>query len=123
MSGEPDLVLGDSGEHVTLLQERLRQLGHYEGWVDGEYGSTTETAVLRFQEAAGLDQDGRVRETTWTALDQHEAASGYDDSAGDTSGQQQLSEDGQWWWDGTDWQPVSGADTTAETGNVQVAFQ
>lgn len=127
MAGEPDLVLGDSGEHVTSLQERLRQLGYYEGWVDGQYGAATETAVLRFQEAEGLEQDGQVRETTWTALDQHEASGGYDDSTGDASGEQQLSEDGQWWWDGTDWQPVGGQDATVETGNGQgaddVAFQ
>jgi outer membrane protein OmpA-like peptidoglycan-associated protein len=127
MSSEPNLVLGDSGEHVTLLQERLRQLGYYEGWVDGQYGSTTETAVLWFQEAAGLERDGQVQETTWTALDQHEASDGDHVSTGDASGEQQLSEDGQWWWDGTDWQPVSGQDTTAETGNGQgnddAAFQ
>jgi hypothetical protein len=25
----------------------------------------------------------------------------------------QRSEDGKWWWDGTDWQPVEGAQSTA----------
>lgn len=27
----------------------------------------------------------------------------------------QVSDDGQWWWDGTDWQPVEGATTDPAT--------
>ena len=128
MSNEPNVVLGDSGEYVTLLQERLQQLGYYDDSVNGEYGSTTETAVQRFQEAAGLEQDGQVEETTWAALEQYETFDGgaYEDT-GDAGTERQLSEDGNWWWDGTDWQAVEGADTAADTeagqANVQVAFQ
>ncbi len=128
MSFEPNIASGDSGEYVTDLQERLRQLGHYEGSVDGNYGPTTETAVQLFQEAAGLEQDGQVQETTWQALEQH--GGGYQEaaetpaSAADQSGRQ-LSEDGHWWWDGTDWKAVDGqqaaaAETTQDSGQPEV---
>jgi len=132
MSDEPIVVPGDSGEYVTLLQERLQQLGYYEDSVNGQYGSTTETAVERFQEAAGLERHGQVEETTWAAIEQYLAFNGggyqdTSDSTEDASGERQLSEDGNWWWDGADWQPVDGQDTAAETEagpvNVQVAFQ
>lgn len=133
MSFEPNIASGDSGDsgdYVTDLQERLRQLGYYEGSVDGSYGQTTETAVQRFQEATGLEQDGQVQDTTWQALEQHEAqhGGGYEEpaaeapaTAADQSGRQ-LSEDGQWWWDGTDWKAVDGAQA-ADAGMIQDSGQ
>lgn len=131
MANEPSIAPGDSGEYVTLLQERLQRLGYYDGSVDGYYSPDTETAVQRFQEATGLERDGQVQETTWQALDEHEAQYGTQQptdtsaSAGDQSGRQ-LSEDGQWWWDGTDWQPVDGqqpADTAAAADTAQPETQ
>lgn len=125
MSFEPNIASGDSGDYVTNLQERLRQLGYYEGSVDGTYGPTTETAVQLFQEATGLEQDGQVQEATWQALEQHEAqhGGGYEEPAAeaDQSGRQ-LSEDGQWWWDGTDWKAVDGAQA-ADAGMIQDSGQ
>jgi outer membrane protein OmpA-like peptidoglycan-associated protein len=131
MSNEPIVVLGDSGEYVTLLQERLQLLGYYEGFVDGQYESSTEVAVQRFQEAAGLEQNGQAEESTWAALEQYEAYNTGDDaadSAEDPADERQLSEDGNWWWDGTDWQAVDdasadAADPDADQAHLQVAFQ
>jgi outer membrane protein OmpA-like peptidoglycan-associated protein len=131
MSNEPNVVPGDSGEYVTLLQERLQRLGYYEDPVNGEFGQATETAVQRFQEAAGLDQHGQADETTWAALDRYEAfdGGGHQETGGaheEATGERQLSEDGNWWWDGTDWQPVEGQETAEAADvqpDVQVAFQ
>jgi outer membrane protein OmpA-like peptidoglycan-associated protein len=115
MSNEPNIAAGDSGEYVTLLQERLKQLGYYDGSVDGDFGPATETAVRWFQEATGLDQDGQVQEITWQALEQHESGgqeSGGQEQASAETGQV-LSEDGQWWWDGTEWRAVDDQQTAA----------
>jgi hypothetical protein len=41
---------GDRGDEVTTLQEKLKQLGYFEGELDGDYGVKTKTAVAKFQE-------------------------------------------------------------------------
>lgn len=110
MSNEPNIAAGDSGEYVTLLQERLKQLGYYDDSVDGYYSPATETAVRWFQEAMGLDQDGQVQESTWQALEQQES-SGQAEASVETG---QLSEDGQWQWDGAEWQAVEVQQAQAE---------
>ncbi len=54
---------------VRDLQRRLHAAGH--GAADdapGRYGPGTEAAVAAFQQAAGLDVDGRCTEVTWNAL-------------------------------------------------------
>lgn len=40
------------------LQQRLGQVGHYDGEVDGSIGSGTKAAILSYQKAAGLTADG-----------------------------------------------------------------
>ena len=128
---EPNLEVGDSGEGVVLLQVRLYQLGYYRQVPDGTYDMTTENAVREFQSATGLDNDGEVTRETWEAIVHWEQQNGiqyqyqspYDALAqlqydlehpesrsGDfPAGDASLSPDGQWRWDGNDWQPVSGA--------------
>jgi N-acetylmuramoyl-L-alanine amidase len=59
---------GSRGADVTELQAALKLLGYYDGSVDGFYGDTTVTAVSRFQQAAGLAQDGIVGTATWDRL-------------------------------------------------------
>lgn len=41
------------------LQERLQQLGHYDGKVDGYLGGGTRKAIRSFQAQAGLEVDGK----------------------------------------------------------------
>ena len=53
------LSSGDTGENVTLLQERLKELGYYlPDEATGEYDFNTEGAIYTFQRQAGLDIDG-----------------------------------------------------------------
>ena len=150
---EPDLCLGDYGEGVMLLQVRLYALGIYREVPDGVFNMYTENAVRELQSALGADNDGMVSRPTWEgilyletqnaiqyryaspydALDQiqfdlqhPELASGaYTFQVGEYSadgeffwdGEQwqaasaaahygQVSEDGQWMWDGSTWQPT-----------------
>ena len=62
------LKLNDRGDAVVELQQRLTDLGYYSGEVTGFYGSQTQEAVTRFQQAVGLTSDGVVGAATETAL-------------------------------------------------------
>lgn len=49
---------GDSGDEVEKIQNRLAELGYYNGEIDGYFGYDTEAAYMAFQTAAGLVVDG-----------------------------------------------------------------
>mgnify|MGYP006268048491 CR=1 FL=1 len=51
---------GSSGEAVAELQIVLRQLGYYNGPIDGVFGVETAAAVKAFQAASGFQADGVV---------------------------------------------------------------
>lgn len=59
---------GSIGPEVEQLQQRLKQLGYYEGGLDGQFGSGTRAAVERFQAQHGLRSDGMAGEETLAAL-------------------------------------------------------
>lgn len=59
---------GSTGEEVTSIQTKLKELGYYKGNIDGIFGSGTKDAVTRFQKAKGLDADGIVGSKTLKAL-------------------------------------------------------
>lgn len=62
------LAKGDEGEEVRVLQEQLRVAGYYYGNSTGIFGSITEEAVKRFQQAYKLDADGVVGPATQRRL-------------------------------------------------------
>jgi len=124
MFHETVAATGDTGEHVTTLQEHLLRLGHYMGRVDGEFGPATEEAVLRFQETSGHEQDGRVGSLTWEALERQEPV--WSEPVAEEPAAVQWSEDGRYWWDGTEWQATDAAaepvaEAVAEPVNETVA--
>ncbi|NMD37055.1 MAG: hypothetical protein GYA87_00025, partial [Christensenellaceae bacterium] len=49
---------GDEGDAVRTIQKQLIKLGYLSGSADGSYGSSTKAAVMAFQAAHGLTQDG-----------------------------------------------------------------
>ena len=53
---------------VQAIQARLRGLGFYNGMVDGVWGSATEGAILRYQQANGLQPNGQPNPATITAM-------------------------------------------------------
>ena len=59
--------LGDSGDTVRKIQERLVELKYMSG-VTGYFGEHTETAVKRFQNQNGLKADGKVGAKTMEVL-------------------------------------------------------
>jgi peptidoglycan hydrolase-like protein with peptidoglycan-binding domain len=62
------LRLGSTGVDVQTLQTQLKELGYYNGVVDGNYQETTKIAVTQFQKAQGLLADGIVGSTTTEKL-------------------------------------------------------
>jgi putative peptidoglycan binding protein len=59
---------GDTGAQVRALQRALKALGYSPGAIDGNYGPSTQQAVVRFQQASGLTADGIVGPKTLDAL-------------------------------------------------------
>jgi peptidoglycan hydrolase-like protein with peptidoglycan-binding domain len=53
---------------VESLQQKLLELGHYKGLVDGDYGPATESAVRSFQTSEGLAETGTIDHETFLAL-------------------------------------------------------
>jgi lipoprotein-anchoring transpeptidase ErfK/SrfK len=61
---------GDKGPEIVALQQRLTELGYWNGKADGSFGLLTQQAVYALQKAAGLTRDGVVGAKTKKALDQ-----------------------------------------------------
>ena len=59
---------GSRGSQVSLVQQKLKQYGYYDGAVDGVFGKDTYNAVVWFQEKNGLKADGTVGPSTAAAL-------------------------------------------------------
>jgi peptidoglycan hydrolase-like protein with peptidoglycan-binding domain len=125
------LVKGDSNDHVGELQQRLAHLGYYHGQVDSYYGDSTESAVRQFQQDNGQTEDGIAGTETWQKVEETATSQGYGAAAAPAytepaaaepgyaeheqahAEQQQaaeyyevgqLSPDGAWRWNGTDWE-------------------
>ncbi len=62
------LKTGSSGDLVSALQTRLKELGYFTGTVDGQFGSATAQAVIKFQRANGLAADGVAGSQTLNVL-------------------------------------------------------
>lgn len=62
------LQQGDEGTSVTSLQDRLRELGCFDGSSTGFFGDQTREAVIRCQQQQGITPDGVVGAETYRAL-------------------------------------------------------
>ena len=62
------ISIGDQGESVRAIQQRLKDYGYYTGVVDGIYGQGTYEAVRNFQLNNGLTADGIAGDRTISAL-------------------------------------------------------
>ncbi len=59
--------IGDQGSDVAEIQRQLASLG-YDVAADGDFGPATAEAVKSFQASQGLDSDGLVGPSTYSAL-------------------------------------------------------
>ena len=62
------LSRGSKGEQVKLVQQRLTDLGYFDGPISGNYMNKTVEAMKQFQTNNGLQADGVTGEGTWTVL-------------------------------------------------------
>lgn len=59
---------GSIGPEVSLLQQKLKDLGFYTGEVDGHFGSGTKASLVLFQRQHQLDPDGMAGAQTLELL-------------------------------------------------------
>lgn len=63
-----NLSRGDESDLVKVLQGLLVCNGYKGAYVDGDFGSGTESAVIAYQRRKGLDNDGIAGKETFTSL-------------------------------------------------------
>lgn len=56
------------GGFIRELQHRLKQVGHYQGAIDGQYHQATQQAIAGFRAQAGLPASRVMDERTWARL-------------------------------------------------------
>ncbi|WP_017316198.1 peptidoglycan-binding domain-containing protein [Mastigocladopsis repens] len=64
----PELSKGCNGELVRKVQRVLKSTCDYIGWIDGDFGPLTESALTSLQRRCELSVTGVVEEKTWYAL-------------------------------------------------------
>ena len=62
------LSLNSTGDPVAKVQERLKELGYYQGEITRKYDKATQAAVKAFQKASGLKADGVAGKETQDLL-------------------------------------------------------
>jgi gas vesicle protein len=56
---------------VDEAQRRLKNLGFYDGQIDGRMSSETRAAIGKFQEREGISRTRELDDTTWMRLSRH----------------------------------------------------
>ncbi|MEH1844979.1 MAG: peptidoglycan-binding protein [Nostoc sp.] len=74
--GRNYLTVGDQGENVRLVQERLGQLGFSNTSPDSFFNDYTRQSVIAFQQSSRLNSTGNVDWQTWQALGLNSSAMG-----------------------------------------------
>lgn len=65
---EEPLQVGDRGDEVQAVQEKLSQMGYVVGSMDGVYGDVTADAVKTMQKDKNLPADGKVSPELYKTL-------------------------------------------------------
>jgi hypothetical protein len=99
-------------EWVLYAGQALQQAGFLHTEPTGLYDEDFGAALMAFQSLHGIQEQDHVGPFTWAALGvddpdaQHAAHAAHADHAEHAVQAGSVSEDGQWRWDGTQWQPA-----------------
>ncbi len=63
-----ELKKGSKSDAVKQLQERMQELGYFDGPISGNYQDKTAKAVKKIQEQNGMQATGRTDEATWNLI-------------------------------------------------------
>ena len=66
--GFAPIFSGDRGADVYAIQERLKELGFFNGWVSGIYENDLKYALRRFQKAKNLPITDVITKQDWEAM-------------------------------------------------------
>lgn len=58
-----ELDRGSKGDSVSKVQERLKELGYYNGNITGKYDTETQKAMKSFEKNNGLNNDGKASQS------------------------------------------------------------
>lgn len=67
VAGASAFQVGDQGSEIAEIQGQLANMG-YDVYADGDFGPATAEAVKAFQRSQGLEVDGLVGASTYSAL-------------------------------------------------------
>ena len=65
---EKELKRDSRGDAVKKLQERIKQLGYFDGSITGNYQDKTISAIKKIQKQNGMKVTGRTDEETWNLI-------------------------------------------------------
>ena len=65
---EEPMQVGDQGDEVLAIQEKLSQMGYVVGSMDGVYGEVTAEAVRTLQKEKNLPVDGKISPELYKTL-------------------------------------------------------
>ena len=68
VQASPTLSVNSKGADVTILQQKLKDIGYPISEVDGVFGNETKSAVEMFQTDQKIEVTGIVNNQTWRAL-------------------------------------------------------
>ncbi len=68
LSSNQNVVTAQTASQIQAVQQRLKELGYYDGPITGNYGPLTRAAVIKFQSDYGLNAEGYIGPQTLAML-------------------------------------------------------
>ncbi len=68
LSSNQNVVTAQTASQIQAVQQRLKELGYYDGPITGNYGPLTRAAVIKFQSDYGLNAEGYLGPQTLAML-------------------------------------------------------